>query len=95
MFDSDWYLRRYPDVWAERVNPLVHYLEDGAPEGRDPSPLFDTDWYVAQYPDTRTFGHNPLHHYLHYGAAEGRTPGQSGTESGAEEVRARTRGKAG
>jgi hypothetical protein len=69
-------------VRAERVNPLVHYIVNGAPEGRDPSPLFDTDWYLAQYPDVRADGCNPLFHYLRFGTAEGRAPRPPGREMG-------------
>ena len=32
-------------------NPLIHYLEYGAHEGRNPNPLFDTAYYLRQYPD--------------------------------------------
>ena len=44
LFDSDWYLKTYPDVADSGVNPLVHYLDIGGFEGRDPSPLFDSVW---------------------------------------------------
>jgi hypothetical protein len=56
------------------MNPLVHYLQYGAAEGRDPHPLFDTDWYLANNPDVSWARLNPLSHYLHYGTLEGRVP---------------------
>ena len=34
LFDSDAYLKRYPDVAAARRDPLDHYLEYGYYEGR-------------------------------------------------------------
>ena len=36
IFDSRWYLERNPDVADSGVNPLAHYLEQGAAEGRSP-----------------------------------------------------------
>ena len=45
IFDPDWYLLNYPDVAAAAVDPLRHYLEYGAAEGRNPGPFFDGAWY--------------------------------------------------
>ena len=73
LFDRDWYLGQYPDVRVADIDPVLHYLEHGASEGRNPSPLFDSDWYMQQNPDVRNAGINPLVHYLKHGAAEGRT----------------------
>ncbi len=42
LFDTSFYLERYPDVSASGLNPLVHYLEYGALEGRQASPPPDT-----------------------------------------------------
>ena len=53
------------------MNPLAHYLRQGALEGRDPNPLFDSDWYLQQNPDVAKAGVNPLAHYLRAGAGEG------------------------
>jgi GT2 family glycosyltransferase len=64
LFDSDWYLEQYPDVRASGIDPLVHYLDYGANEDRDPNPLFDTDGYLNRYPAVRAAGANPLVHYL-------------------------------
>ena len=36
LFDPDWYLATYPDVRAAELEPLAHYLEHGATEGRWP-----------------------------------------------------------
>lgn len=81
LFDPDWYLRTYPDVAAAGVDPLRHYLQFGAAEGRDPSPLFCTRWYLDTYPDVAQAGINPLQHYLSHGAAEGRLPVPNKSES--------------
>jgi lipopolysaccharide biosynthesis protein/GT2 family glycosyltransferase len=74
VFDAAWYLREYPDVAAQGVNPLEHYMERGAKEGRNPHPLFDTSWYLAKNPDVRSAGSNPFEHYIETGGHEGRDP---------------------
>ncbi|MFN3350802.1 hypothetical protein [Pseudorhodoplanes sp.] len=70
-FDLDWYLSGNADVKAAGVDPLVHYVEFGCREGRDPHPLFDTAWYLSTYHDAGPSGLNPLVHYLHVGAQQG------------------------
>jgi GT2 family glycosyltransferase/SAM-dependent methyltransferase len=74
LFDANWYLSQNPDVAMHLVNPLAHYLQHGAVEGRDPGPTFSSAWYLEQNPDVRAAGFNPLVHYLRFGAAEGRRP---------------------
>jgi hypothetical protein len=75
LFDRDWYLDQYPDLRETGVDPVLHYLEHGASEGKNPSPLFDSDAYMQQNPDVRSAGINPLVHYLMHGAREGRHVG--------------------
>ena len=36
LFDADYYLSRYPDVSHAGLNPLMHYVEHGRREGRQP-----------------------------------------------------------
>jgi hypothetical protein len=74
VFDRRWYVTTYPDVDAAGYDPIFHYVDHGAAEGRDPSPLFDGAWYLAENPDVRGEGINPLVHYLRHGTAEGRDP---------------------
>ena len=74
LFDASWYLSQYPDVGRAGIDPLKHYLQHGAAEGRDPNPYFDTDWYLSHNPDVAAAGINPLIHYLRYGAVEQRDP---------------------
>jgi GT2 family glycosyltransferase/glycosyltransferase involved in cell wall biosynthesis len=74
LFDATFYCQRNPDVAQAGVDPLVHYLTNGAAEGRDPHPLFDTSFYLESNPDVAQAGVNPLVHYLTNGAAEGRDP---------------------
>ncbi|TWT12889.1 glycosyltransferase [Reyranella sp. CPCC 100927] len=73
-FDAEWYLARYRDVQMARVDPLVHYLEHGVSEGRDPHPLFHAPWYLFQTEASEEIKANPLGHYLKEGAAQGLSP---------------------
>lgn len=63
VFDADYYLSAYADVRGSGVDPLRHYLEHGAREGRLPNPYFDTRYYQSAHmrPGDST---NPLAHYL-------------------------------
>lgn len=72
-FDGGWYLQQYPDVAAAGADPIRHYLESGAEEGRDPSPRFSTRAYLDRYPDVGGTGVNPLVHFLRFGLQEGRS----------------------
>ncbi|MGX9981111.1 glycosyltransferase [Methylobacterium fujisawaense] len=74
LFDNDYYISRYGDIAAHDKNPLCHFIEFGAKEGRSPSALFDTAWYLAAYPDIAQSGLNALTHFLMDGAFEGRAP---------------------
>ncbi len=76
LFDEGFYLQNNPDVAAAGVNPLFHYVEFGAAEGRDPDLLFDTSFYLGQNPDVAAAGVNPLEHYINFGADEGRAPNE-------------------
>lgn len=74
LFDEGWYLSQNPDVAAAGIDPVRHYLESGAAEGRDPNPLFDSDWYAEQAQGRSDSRVNPLVHFIRVGAAEGRDP---------------------
>ena len=83
-FDLVYYLLRYPDIAnAVNLDPIRHYLENGAREGRNPSSEFDTKYYVACYPDVAATKMNPFCHYLEIGRAEGRrsNPFSAGDEA--------------
>lgn len=71
-FDVDWYLRNYPDVAENQINPAEHYLLHGAAEGRLPGPSFDGNWYLRHYPDVSASNMNPLLHFILHGQQEGR-----------------------
>jgi len=74
IFDRVDYLRRYPDVAALGVDPLVHYLEAGALEGRNPCDLFDSAYYLGENPDVAASGVNPFAHFCEFGWKESRHP---------------------
>ena len=41
-FDAEFYRTEYPDVASGGMDPLLHYLDHGWREGRDPSAVFST-----------------------------------------------------
>lgn len=74
LFDIPWYCIQYPDVAAAALDPIRHFFDNGAREGRDPNPYFATTWYVSSNADVAASKMNPFLHYLLYGAREGRQP---------------------
>lgn len=72
-FDAKYYKRRNREAIVSGVDPVKHYLSQGALEGRDPSEAFSTSGYLDRYPDVRASGWNPLVHFLRLGQAEGRS----------------------
>ena len=74
LFDASWYATQYPDVASAAVDPINHYIQFGAAEGRDPSAIFSTRWYLTANPDVHAANVNPLVHYLSHGYHEGRRP---------------------
>jgi len=78
-FDADFYLTRNPDVAAAGFDPLAHYVNFGAREGRSPRLLADMPFYLANNPDianavTNGVIENPLIHFAQFGAFEERDP---------------------
>ena len=74
LFDADYYRTSAPEESAGRRHPLLHFLVEGAYQGRQPHPLFDPAFYLRKCPDVAAAGVNPLCHYLKHGAAELRQP---------------------
>ncbi|MEA4855621.1 MAG: hypothetical protein AAGU21_12825 [Solidesulfovibrio sp.] len=72
LFDGNWYPQQ-ANIAAD-VDPLRHYVTQGAAMGLDPHPLFSTVYYLQQNPDVAISGHNPLLHYLSAGHIEQRDP---------------------
>ena len=46
LFDPSFYLARYPELAQQNIDPLVHYLEEGARQGCNPHPEFDAAFYL-------------------------------------------------
>ena len=74
LFDDEWYLAQNPDVALQQLEPIRHYVEHGAHEGRDPSRYFDTLGYLEKNPDVAAARINPFVHYIKYGRHENRGP---------------------
>lgn len=72
LFNSEWYVRRYPDFNLSSADPLTHYIKSGANNFLDPSPYFSTCNYLFSNPDVFAAGINPLFHFIAFGHAEGR-----------------------
>jgi hypothetical protein len=64
VFDAGFYLIKYPDVAATRVDPFRHYIEHGAAEGRKPLPLFDPEYYRMGFPGSKDLREPPLADFL-------------------------------
>lgn len=71
LFNDRWYMQTYPDLRVRNVDGALHYLREGAGEGRDPGPDFSTTAYAATQD---TGAENPLLHYLRSGHATGVAP---------------------
>ena len=39
LFDVEFYLRKNPEVRKAGIDPVLHYLREGARDGRDPSKI--------------------------------------------------------
>ncbi|MBB2963697.1 glycosyltransferase [Methylobacterium sp. R2-1] len=68
-FDPAFYRSAYPDVAAGGGDPLLHYLDHGWLEGRDPSAVFSTLFYLDRHLADRA-PINPLLHYAGLSGAE-------------------------
>ncbi|MDO6838034.1 hypothetical protein Q4602_00985 [Paraglaciecola chathamensis] len=74
LFDSSWYLTKYPECSVFKMTPIMHYVKYGWREGKNPSVGFDTSWYLNTNSDIKAVGVNPLIHYILFGKSEGRSP---------------------
>ncbi len=77
-FDAAYYLRINGDVAAAGSHPLLHYVDYGWKEGRNPSRLFWTKYYLDKNKDVALEECNPFYHYITRGRAEGRKPNPIG-----------------
>src|ERR1700733_8010047 len=74
LFDADYYLSSNPDVAALNYDPLLHYLELGAREMRNPNREFDAPSYMSRCRETGENPENPLLHFITHRAAEQQQP---------------------
>ncbi len=70
-FDADFYKTAYKDVAKAGLDPLIHFVDHGWREGRNPSALFDTRYYQASYGGEFGPDVNPLYHYVTIGRERG------------------------
>lgn len=64
IFDAEFYLAKYSDVREAGIDPLRHYVEHGAAEGRKPHRLFEPEFYLRRRPEARRPGVDPLVDFL-------------------------------
>ena len=69
LFDAAYYISTNPDVAALNYDPLLHYLEQGARELRNPNAEFDAQSYMALCREQGQEPENPLLHYISVQAA--------------------------
>jgi glycosyltransferase involved in cell wall biosynthesis len=74
LFDADFYSDTNPEIAKAGIDPLAHYINFGAADGRDPNPLFDTSFYLESNPAVARAAINPVWHYLTKGATDGCDP---------------------
>ncbi len=70
LFDRAFYLSQNPHVAESGEDPLDHFVQQGALEGRNPNPFFDIAFY-SQHPGVLDGGQNPIAHYVLEGASRG------------------------
>lgn len=61
LFDSEWYFANNADVHSSGVDPLRHYIVNGAAEGRWPNATFNIRRYCRLFP--KVSPHTALTHY--------------------------------
>ncbi|MCI5123775.1 MAG: glycosyltransferase family 2 protein [Candidatus Electrothrix sp. AR5] len=62
LFDREFYLREYPDVFFQDIDPLIHYCKAGWKENRRPNASFDPEQYKEDHHISSKM--NPLLHSL-------------------------------
>jgi GT2 family glycosyltransferase/glycosyltransferase involved in cell wall biosynthesis len=70
LFDEHYYLQKYPDIRKAKIDPLMHYIQHGWKEARNPNDRFDTRAYLAFNPDIERTGINPLVHFITHSVSE-------------------------
>ena len=74
-FDCRYYVAKASKANIQvRINPLLHFLLEGAQLRLSTSSYFDTAFYVSNQPDVISSNINPLTHFLQFGIFENRLP---------------------
>lgn len=63
-FNNGFYTHHMARTDMGHLDPLVHYVLDGAPNGIDPGPHFESDRFLRQRPDLQGSTANPLNEFL-------------------------------
>jgi len=71
LFDATWYIKEY-NLNISKKYALLHYLDIGYKEGKNPCEKFHGDIYLEYNYDIKKSGMNPLVHYELFGKKEGR-----------------------
>ena len=71
--DRVWYSETYTDVAPTGLDPVEHFIQRGALEGRRPNRFFDPIWYVQRYQEAA--GQLPILHYATKGRRKRYDPG--------------------
>lgn len=65
LFDANWYLKQYPDVAEENIDPILHYVRFGAKEKRNPNSWFNNK-YIEKYESKTKREIPPFLIYIYY-----------------------------
>jgi glycosyltransferase involved in cell wall biosynthesis len=79
-FDAEFYFEHNPDVERAGIDPVLHYVQEGWKEGRDPTPDFSTRFYLDTHRDVADARINPFWHFVVAGQKEGRAINHPGGE---------------
>ena len=75
LFDPQYYRATNPDLAINDDRELLlHYLQQGSMEGRNPNPLFDDRFYRHHHPQLVKTNANPLAHFHRFGYPAGDDP---------------------
>ncbi len=67
IFDEEFYVKKYPFVKKQGLNPIEHFYHHGVWENKWPNSNFDPNWYVRIYPEVKKTNLSALRHYLEIG----------------------------
>lgn len=72
--NGTWYTAFYTDLAEADADPVEHFRNHGANEGRNPNPFFKTSWYLDTYLKKRPSEVDALNHFLTEGVLLGYRP---------------------